>query len=121
MSWGTTRETSIFPSDAFTVADGNQLTGRRVTLPAPACDSTNYSICDGIAMLNLLDGFDVRPRVTIPFSGPIDIATVTSATVFIGGSGGSRIPLTQLVWDPATNVLAGLPVDYLVPATTYTV
>lgn len=118
---GNTPDTSIFPSDQWTVADGAQLTGRRVSLPMPACDSTNYSICDGTRMLNTLDGFDLRPRVTVPFSGPIDVTTVTDRTVFIEGPRGFRTGLTQVVWDPRANVLAGLPVDYLVQDQRYTV
>ncbi len=116
---GSTPDTAIFPSDAFTVADAAQVTGRRVNLPLPACTQADYSWCDAITLVNQLDGFDVRPRVTIPFSGPIDLATVTPASVYIEGPGGFRTGLTQLVFDPATNVLAGQPVSYLNQDTTY--
>jgi hypothetical protein len=58
-------------------------------------------------MLNKLDGFDLQPRVTIPFSGPIDVSSVNDTDVFVQGPGG-RTRLEQLVWDPATNVLAGI-------------
>jgi hypothetical protein len=107
---GTTFRTAIFPNDRFTVRDRTQLTGRRVNLRVgidyPGCDQTNYSVCDSYAMLNKLDGFDLQPRVTIPFTGPIDVSSVNDTNVFVQGPGG-RTKLEQLVWDPATNVLAG--------------
>lgn len=113
---GTTYRTSIFPNDRFTVRDGAQLTGRRVNLRAgidyPLCNQTNYSVCDAYAMLNKLDGFDLQPRVTIPFTGPIDVSSVNDTNVFVQGPGG-RTKLEQLVWDPATNVLAGIPNGFL--------
>ena len=37
---GTTPETTVFPNDVFTVPDADQLSGRRVSVPVPACDST---------------------------------------------------------------------------------
>src|SRR5207248_10118724 len=61
----------------------------------------------GFRMLDQLDGFDLEPRVTIPFSGPIDVGSVNADDVFVQGPGG-RTALVQLVWDPATNTLAGL-------------
>jgi len=118
---GTTPETTIFPNNRFTVRDGSDLTGIRVYLPVPACTDANYSICDDINLLNLQDGFDTRPRVTIPFSGPINVASVSGDTVFVAGPNGFRTALTQLVWDPSAFVLAGQTVDYLDEATTYTI
>jgi hypothetical protein len=108
---GKTYRTAIFPNDQLTVPDPSQLTGKRVNLRAaidyPACDSSNYSLCDGFAMLNKLDGFDIQPRVTIPFTGPIDVASVNDTDVFVQGPGG-RTQLMQLVWDPASNTLNGV-------------
>jgi hypothetical protein len=113
---GSTMRTTIFPNNAFSVADAGQLTGRRVRLRSgvdyPACGPTNYSLCDAYAMLNKLDGFDLQPRVTIPFSGPIDVSSVNDTDVFVQGPGG-RTRLEQLVWDPATNVLAGISNGFL--------
>src|SRR6266545_4351145 len=74
---GSSPQTAIFPNNRFTVADRQQLTGRRVNLAIPRCDASNYSLCDGFAMLNRLDGFDLQPRVTIPFTGPIGVASIT--------------------------------------------
>src|ERR1700704_6688062 len=118
---GSTPDTRIMPSNVYTVPDGNQLTGVRVNLPVPACDSTNSSVCDDITLLNLQDGFDLRPRITVPFSGPIDVSTVTASTLYVTGPNGFRTPITQLVWDPSTNVLAGEPSDFLAEATVYSV
>ena len=118
---GSTPETRIMPSNLFTVADAAQLTGIRVNLPVPACSSANYSICDNLRLLNLQDGFDLRPRVTVPFSGPIDIASVTSADFYVTGPNGFRTPIIQLVWDPHANVLAGEPSDFLLESTRYRV
>ncbi|MEA2646967.1 MAG: hypothetical protein QOE92_2050 [Chloroflexota bacterium] len=108
---GSTYRTAIFPNDMLTVADSGNLTGKRVNLREgidyPACDSTNYSLCDGLYMLNKLDGFDTQPRVAIPFSGAIDVTSVNDSDVFIQGPGG-RTQLMQLVWDPALNTLSGI-------------
>jgi hypothetical protein len=113
---GSTMRTAIFPNNAFSVADSNQLTGRRVRLRSgvdyPACSPTNYSLCDAYAMLNKLDGFDLQPRVNLPFSGPIDVSSVNDTSVFVQGPGG-RTRLEQLVWDPTSNVLAGITNGFL--------
>lgn len=118
---GTTPDTRTMPSNSYTVGDATQLTGRRVNLPVPVCDSTNSSVCDDLALLNLQDGFDLRPRVTVPFSGPINVSTVNATSFYVTGPNGFRTPITQLVWNPSTNVLAGEPSDFLSEATAYTV
>jgi hypothetical protein len=60
---------SPFPADHFTVADLNTVTGLRVQLPMPADCVSSASDCSEITELNELDGFSVRPRVSIPFDG----------------------------------------------------
>ena len=42
---------TILPDDALTVADANQLTGRRMNLPLPDC-TTRPSDCDEIRLVN---------------------------------------------------------------------
>src|SRR5215813_10505981 len=64
-----------FPTDRFTVPDASQLTGLRVDLPTPDC-SLRPSDCADIDVLNRLDGFNLQPRLSIPFTGPIDPASV---------------------------------------------
>ena len=34
-------------------------------------------------MINTLDGFNLQPRLSIPFDGPIDVNTVNSHNVFL--------------------------------------
>src|SRR5262249_6530847 len=71
-----------FPSDWFTVSDLNQNTGRQVALPYPDCDE-RPSDCEDIAVINTLDGFNLQPRPSIPFDGPIDLQSATSQSVFL--------------------------------------
>ena len=99
-----------FPADRFTVPDGTQLTGLRVNLPRPDC-SVRPSDCNDIDVLNTLDGFNLQPRLSIPFTGPIDVATVSSETLFLFKlscvicPGGSFVGINQVVWDPSMNTL----------------
>src|SRR3990170_3705898 len=75
-------ETSPFPSDFLTVRDRDQITGLRVALPKPDC-TVRPSDCEDIDVLNTLDGFNLQPRIAIPFSGAIDPNSVSSDTVFL--------------------------------------
>src|SRR5215217_9147100 len=101
-----------FPSDRFSVADPSQNTGLRVNLPKPDCD-LRPSDCEDLDVINTLDGFNLQPRLSIPFDGPIDPATVTSETVFLVSLGnaldqegrGRRVGINQVVWDQLTNTL----------------
>jgi hypothetical protein len=102
---GDTPETTVFPNDRFTVADPAQLTGLRVNLPIPDCTEATRSICDAVEILNTTDGFDLQPRFFIPFTGDIDVATVTPETVYVEGPAG-RVGLQELTFDPTSDVLA---------------
>lgn len=95
-----------FPSDLFTTLDATQLTGLRVNLPKPDC-SVRPSDCQDIDVLNTLDGFNLQPRLSIPFTGDIDIASVTSETVFLLelGPDPRLIGINQAVWDPDATTL----------------
>jgi len=108
--------TSPFPSDRFTVRDHEQKTGVRVSLPKPSC-SARPSDCADIDVINTLDGFNLQPRLSIPFSGPIDVSTVSSSTVFLvrlgHGHDGDPVGINQIVWDPATNTLHAESNDFL--------
>ncbi len=115
---GETPESSAFPADRFTVADPAQLTGRRVALPVPACGPDTRSTCDALQLLNTLDGFDLQPRVFLPFSGDIDVRTVTPATVYVEGAG-TRVGLQQLTYDPEGDLLAGTTREQLQEQTRY--
>jgi len=104
---------AIFPSNRYTVPDFTQNTLRRVSLPKPDC-TVRPSDCADVDVLNTLDGFSTQPRVSVPFSGDIDPATVTSETVFLVNLGdtltlrgfGERVGINQVIWNPATKRLA---------------
>jgi len=101
-----------FPSDRFTRLDFSQNTFRRVRLPKPDCNA-RPSDCADIDVLNALDGFNVQPRITVPFTGAIDVNTVNSETVFLinlgdtrsGDGFGQRMGINQVSWNPGTNTL----------------
>jgi hypothetical protein len=103
---------SPFPSNRFTVIDWSQNTYRRVNLPKPNC-TVRPSDCADIEVINTLDGFSIQPRVTVPFTGPIDVNSVNSDTIFLLSLGdiqtyegaGRKIGINQVLWDPATNTL----------------
>src|SRR5262249_51368803 len=105
--------TSPFPSDRWTVADTSQNTARRVNLPLPDL-ITHPSDYEDTQVLNELDGFNMQPRLSIPFDGPIDVNTVNSQDVFLismGNTldshdhGGQVVGINQIVWDRATSTL----------------
>jgi dienelactone hydrolase len=77
-------------------------------LPKPDC-AVRVSDCADIDVINTLDGFNLQPRLSIPFSGPIDVSSVSSSTVFLVRIGhrhsGDPVGINQIVWDPATNTL----------------
>src|SRR5438132_8892715 len=120
-----------FPSDRFTVADPGNVTGLRVNLPKDACD-TYKTDCRDIGIVNTLDGFSLQPLLSIPFTGKIDVNTVSSKTVFLvrlervteakhqegeedeaesrrdeqdGDRARTMIGINQIVWDVATTTL----------------
>lgn len=102
-----------FPSNLFTVPNSGHNTGLRINLPKPDC-AVRVTDCQNIDVLNTLDGFNLQPRLSIPFTGPIDVSSVTSGTVFLvrlgnsvagGVPGGQVIGINQVVWDPDTNML----------------
>jgi len=107
-----------FPSNLYTTADSTQITGLRVDLPQPNC-VTNPSDCADVAVLNELDGFNVQPRISVPFSAPIDLATVSSSTIFLAGPGGRVIGINQVVWEPAATTLHFESDQQLAQDTTY--
>jgi hypothetical protein len=101
------------PSDRFTVPDPTQNTELRINLPKPDC-GTRPSDCADLDVLNELDGFNLLPRLSIPFDGPIDLATANSSNVFLvslgstlpgGEPSGHRVGIDQIVWDPPSAAL----------------
>ena len=104
---------SPFPSNRFTVFDATNRTLRRVNLPKPDCE-VRPSDCQDIEVINALDGFSTQPRITVPFSGDIDPATVSSSTVYLVNLGdtlsfqgfGTKVGINQIVWNPASKTLS---------------
>src|SRR6266581_4369975 len=107
-----------FPTNLYTVHDGTQITGLRVDLPKLDCAS-HPSDCADIDVLDTLDGFNIQPRISIPFSAPIDLSTVSSSTVFLVGPGGQVVGINQAVWEPLTNTLHAESDEQLTQDTTY--
>ena len=82
-------EAGPFPSNRWTTFDLSQKTGLRIDLPKPDC-AVRPSDCADIDVLNTLDGFNLQPRISIPFTGAIDPASVNSSNVFLVSSPTSR-------------------------------
>ena len=93
-----------FPTNLETVSDATQVTGLRVDLPMPDC-AAFPSDCADDAVLNTLDGFNIQPRISIPFDAAIDLSTVSSSTIFLVGPGHQMVGINQAVWEPLTNTL----------------
>jgi hypothetical protein len=102
-----------FPTNWFTVPDPIQLTGEHVNLPLPDCQ-VYVSDCEDLAVINELDGFNMQPRLSIPFDGPIDVHSVNSQDVFLinlgdtvghHDGGGDVVGINQVVWDTYTDTL----------------
>src|SRR5215475_2366510 len=92
------------------------LLGAAPSLAAAAGVRARFDLDDrrDLDVINTLDGFNVQPRLSIPFDGPIDVTTANSNTVFLvslgstlpGGQGaGEVIGINQVVWDMATATL----------------
>jgi hypothetical protein len=107
-----------FPTNLYTVRDATQITGLRVDLPKPDC-AIQPSDCADIDVLDTLDGFNIQPRISIPFSAPIDVSTVSRSTVFLVGPGGHVVGINQAVWEPLANTLHAESDEQLAQDTTY--
>jgi hypothetical protein len=93
-----------FPSNLYSVEDSSQATGLRVNLPKPDC-AARPTDCADVDILDTLDGFNIQPRISVPFSGSIDLSTVSSSTIFLVGPGFQKVGINQVVWEPAANTL----------------
>jgi dienelactone hydrolase len=107
-----------FPTNVFTKLDRRNLSDRVVNLPRPDCTAM-AARCAELDVLNSLDGFNLQPRLRIPFSGAIDVSTVNTGNFFLVNLGdtdarrdrhrGEIIGVNQIVFDPETNTLAAEP------------
>lgn len=117
---------SPFPSNRHTVVDFGNATFRRVNLPKPDC-AVRVSDCQDIDVINTLDGFSTQPRITVPFTGDIDVRSVSSETVFLYNLGdtqtlrgfGQKVGINQVLWDPATRTLVFEPDELLAERSRY--
>ncbi len=117
---------SPFPSDRYTQRDWGNRSYRRVSMPTPDC-AVRVSDCEDIAVINGLDGFSTQPRITVPFTGAIDVNSVTSDTVYLLNLGdvltargfGQKVGINQRLWDPATNTLVFEPDELLAEHSRY--
>ena len=108
-----------YPSDALTTLDSTQKNGMHINLPMPDC-SAAPSNCQDVQLINQLDGFQTAPRITVNFSGPIDVNSIHHAIYYVAldnltqeESGidftGQMLYVTQMIYDPTTNTLYGKP------------
>ena len=119
-------QASPFPSNRLTVLDFSNATYRRVNLPKPDC-AVRVSDCTDIDVINQLDGFSTQPRITVPFTGDIDVSTVNSDTVFLVNLGdtqtlrgfGEKVGINQILWDPASKTLVFEPDELLAERSRY--
>ncbi|MDM7950259.1 Ig-like domain-containing protein [Hydrogenophaga sp.] len=119
-------QASPFPSNRLTVLDFSNATYRRVNLPKPDC-AVRVSDCADIDVINTLDGFSTQPRITVPFTGDIDVSTVNSDTVFLVNLGdtqtlrgfGEKVGINQILWDPASKTLVFEPDELLAERSRY--
>src|SRR5438128_4811115 len=130
--FGFTKAEGPFPTDFFARTDPTQNTCEQVNLPKPADCVANASECVEIDLLNQLDGFSARPRLSIPFHGAIEPKSVDSSTVFLVSLGDALVDgvpscappaseededaplpagagfiagIEQVVWDPPSTTL----------------
>ncbi len=117
---------SPFPSNALTTLDFSNATYRQVNLPKPDC-ALRPSDCADIDVTNQLDGFSTQPRITVPFNGDIDVASVNSDSIFLVNLGdtqtfrgfGDRVGINQVLWDPASKTLVFEPNESLAERSRY--
>lgn len=114
-----TPATGPFPTDYLTVPDPQQKTGLRLNLPLPSCD-TQYTSCQEAGLLEQLDGFSVRARLTVRFSAPVNPATLSAGMYYVALDNltqeepgihktGDLVAIDQVIYDPLTNTAYAKP------------
>jgi hypothetical protein len=78
----------------------------------PDC-KVQVTACKEVALLNQLDGFNLRARVAVQFSGPVDLATAANGIYLVATDTRMRVTLDQVEFDPATNTVYGKPASVL--------
>jgi hypothetical protein len=116
-------QTGPFPTDFLTTPDLLQRTNIHINLPVPSCDS-GYTACQEGGLIEQLDGFSVRARLRVGFSGPINTATLKSGIFFVAldnptqdepgiNKPGDVIGTDYVVWDPVSNSVYAKPAAVL--------
>src|SRR5208337_3678125 len=77
-----TPDTGPFPTDFLTLPDPIQKSGLRVDIPVPDC-AAQYTSCQEAALADQLDGFSIRARVRVRFSGPVNTATLPAGVFLV--------------------------------------
>ena len=111
-----------YPNNALTIQTAAQKTGLQVNLPLPmGCTLLSTSAqCINTQLLNQLDGFSVNPRITVCFSGPVDIATLRQGIkIFAADYEAPPIGVNQTLFDPATMCAYAKPDQVLDQQTRY--
>ena len=93
-----------FPTNALTLPASTQKTGIQVNLPIPAgCTATSTSAqCVNVQLLNQLDGFSVNPRITVCFSAPVNVASLSTGIAFVPVNRFALpVGINQIIFDPA--------------------
>lgn len=109
---------TLFPTDALTVRDDAQLTGRRVALPTAACGD-KVTVCGALQRINELDGFDLDPRLSLRFGTDVDVSDVIASTRLVRLGGGPAVRIGRVVYDKTSGTVYAHPQHQLDPATTY--
>jgi pimeloyl-ACP methyl ester carboxylesterase len=116
-------EVGPFPTDALTVRDAAQKTGKRVNLPLPDCRA-QPSTCQEIGLLNQLDGFNLTPRIVLRFSGPVQPDSIRDGVFLFPLENltdeeyglqrdGDVITMNQVIFDPVTNTAYAKPDSFI--------
>jgi hypothetical protein len=81
-----------------------------------------------VDLIDELDGFNLLPRLSIPFDAPIDATSATSESVLLvrlgdersaGDAGARVVGINRVVWDPDTDTLHAEADELLDPHTRY--
>ena len=111
-----------FPTNYLTIVNPTQNTGVQINLPLPVgCSVVPTSAeCTNTLLLNQLDGFSVNPRITVCFSGPVDVNTLRSGISFTPvEQSAASIGINQVIFDPASNCAHAKPDQVLNQQTQY--
>ena len=117
---------TVYPSNLFTTADATQLTGLRLDFATTNCGSS----CESLRTINELDGFNLQPQITVRFSGPIDVTTVSSRNFFLirlgdalpeGNQSKKVVGINQVSFHTTDNVLSAESDEFLEEHTRYAV